>query len=126
MQQIPNSEEFALGKIIFERILNLLMRDATIVCVSHCFISLPKFCRHYGGRLLFDADSPCLYAYNPMSLFIKKKITGTRREGSIFNVLQSLIFKIEIPELKIKKPPTIEISVNKSFFKNPDKSPAPK
>lgn len=67
-----------------------------------------------------------LKAHNPITLFMRKKIIGTIREGSIFNVLQSLIFKIEIPELNIKKPPTIEISVNKSCVKNPDKSPAPR
>lgn len=47
--------------------------------------------------------------------FINDKIinhtTGTNKHGSIFNVLQFLIPKIEIPELAMRKPPTIEISV---------------
>ena len=37
--------------------------------------------------------------------------TGTKRHGSMFNVLQFLIPKIDNPELAIKKPPTTEISV---------------
>ena len=53
-----------------------------------------------------------------MILKIIKKIGGTRRDGSIFNVLQSLIFKIEIPELAIKIPPSKEISVSSSGVKN--------
>ena len=37
--------------------------------------------------------------------------TGTKSHGSMFSVLQFLIPKIERPELAIKKPPTMEISV---------------
>lgn len=43
--------------------------------------------------------------------------TGTNKDGSMFNALQSLIFNMERPELKIKKPPTSEISVNSSEVK---------
>ena len=47
---------------------------------------------------------------------------GTNNAGSIFNVLQSFIFKILIPELAIKTPPIIESSVIKaSEKKEPDK-----
>lgn len=53
----------------------------------------------------------------------KNQRIGTSKDGSIFNVLQSLIFRMESPELSIRKPPTTEISVNNSEVKNPDKYP---
>ena len=46
-----------------------------------------------------------------MKFFIKKKITGTKSAGNIFNVLQFFISSIAIPELLINIPPIIEISV---------------
>ena len=42
---------------------------------------------------------------------IQQKQRGITREGSIFIVLQSLIFRIESPELAIRKPPTMDNSV---------------
>ena len=47
---------------------------------------------------------------------------GISNDGSIFNVLQSLIFRMDSPEQKIMIPPTIESSTNKvSEKKEPDK-----
>ena len=46
-----------------------------------------------------------------MSFRIKKKMIGTSRAGSIFSVLQSLIFRMDRPDAAIKNPPTIVISV---------------
>lgn len=49
--------------------------------------------------------------------------TGTSRHGSIFNVLQFLIPNIESPELAMRNPPTMEISVIMSaVIKFPSKS----
>ena len=42
---------------------------------------------------------------------IQNHTTGTSKHGSIFNVLQFLIPRMERPELAIKNPPTTEISV---------------
>lgn len=59
---------------------------------------------------------------NPSSIlsYVNDKMinhtTGTSRHGSIFNVLQFLIPKIDNPELAMRKPPTIEISVIMSVF----------
>lgn len=41
----------------------------------------------------------------------------------MLSALQSLIFKIERPELNIRKPPTRDISVNKFSVKNPERQP---
>lgn len=41
-------------------------------------------------------------------------------------VLQSLIFKMDRPELKIMIPPSTEISVSRSLVRNPLSAPAPK
>lgn len=48
---------------------------------------------------------------------------GTSKDGSMFRALQSLIFKIARPELKMRTPPIREISVNNSAVKNADKDP---
>lgn len=49
---------------------------------------------------------------------------GIANDGSIFKVLQSFKFIIEIPELAIKIPPTIDISVRRLGLKNPERNPA--
>lgn len=49
---------------------------------------------------------------------------GTSKEGSIFKVLQSRISKIPRPELAIKNPPIMEISVSNSWVKKGDKASA--
>ena len=54
----------------------------------------------------------------------RKKTMGTSREGSIFKVLQSRISKMPRPELAIKNPPTMEISVSNSCVRKGDKAPA--
>ena len=45
-----------------------------------------------------------------MKFFIMKNMTGTKIEGSMFNVLQFFMLRIERPEAKIIIPPTIESS----------------
>ena len=71
---------------------------------------------------LFAALSTIFYKvsfrHQKIILKITKKVGGTRSDGSIFSVLQSFIFKIEIPELAIKIPPRREISVSNSGVKN--------
>lgn len=47
--------------------------------------------------------------------------TGINSAGNIFNDLVSFIPKIDKPELKIKIPPTIDISVINAFVKNGSK-----
>ena len=48
-------------------------------------------------------------------------MTGIRREGNIFNVLLSLIPKIESPDAKMSTPPTIDTSVIKFSVKKGSK-----
>ena len=58
-----------------------------------------------------------------MTALIKNQTTGTNKDGSMFKALQSLIFNIERPELKIRKPPTREISVKSWGVKKAERLP---
>ena len=57
-----------------------------------------------------------------MKDLIIKNSMGTRRQGSIFNVLNSFTFNMDNPELAMRNPPTIEISVIRSaLIKSPSR-----
>ena len=75
---------------------------------------------HYGDRrAMIDSlkirEHPILGWMLPniyeKKFLMRNQITGMRREGSKFMVLQSLIPRIERPELAINIPPTMESSV---------------
>ena len=51
---------------------------------------------------------------------------GTSKAGKRFMVLQSRIFKMEMPDEKIKIPPKIEISVSSPPDRNSLSAPAPR
>lgn len=59
-----------------------------------------------------------------MKDLIKKKAIGMSRDGSRFMVLNSLIFKMLIPEAAIRKPPTIDNSVINSAEMKLSRDPA--
>lgn len=65
-------------------------------------------------------------AFHQKKDFIKNHITGTNKDGSMFRALQSFIFNMERPELKIRKPPTSEISVNSWGVKKEERMPEKK
>lgn len=55
--------------------------------------------------------------------FIINHTIGTNNAGSIFSALQSLIFKMDSPELKIRNPPIRETSLSNSAVRKDDKYP---
>lgn len=60
--------------------------------------------------------------YYEINVFNIKNTIGTNSAGKIFNVLQSLIFRMDNPEQKIRIPPTMDNSTNKVSLKNdPDR-----
>ena len=61
-----------------------------------------------------------------MKPLTRNQATGTRRQGSMFMVLNCLMFKMERPELAMRKPPMMEISVSSSWDKNGARNPAPR
>ena len=62
----------------------------------------------------------------PSTFKSRNQTGGTKRDGSIFMVLQSLIFRIDRPEAAIRTPPTIEISAISGSDKKPDSTLAPR
>lgn len=64
--------------------------------------------------------------YLPITFIRINHPAGTISDGSIFIVLQSLIFKIERPEVAIKTPPTIEISAISGSERNTESALAPR
>ena len=78
----------------------------------------------------FSLNDECCYWFNTLIKDLPNvKIVlsstwrnGIARDGSIFKALQSLIFKMPIPELAIKMPPTMHSSaIISSEKKEPDK-----
>lgn len=67
------------------------------------------------------AENPLITSY--INERMQNHTTGTSKHGSMFNVLQFLIPRIESPELAMRNPPTTEISVIISaVIKFPSKS----
>ena len=65
-----------------------------------------------------------LLFYSPINPFSTNQIGGTNNAGSIFSVLQSFSPRIPIPELAMRMPPMIEISVISSGERNGARNPA--
>ncbi len=75
-----------------------------------------KLCRVFLEVLLYKPMMPCS----------ANQITGMSSAGSMLSVLQSLSPRMPMPELAIKIPPMIEISVKSSAERNGARKPAPR
>lgn len=88
-----------------------------LLCWAYHFSVLPVFSMEKtDSQSLFPASCHFVNIYRKHSkaFFNKKNTGGTSKEGSRSRVLISFIFRILIPEQKIRMPPTIEISVTKA------------